>query len=95
MNLLRKPLGNLCQALDAGKKIYPHSSRLFRAFELVQPEAVRVVILGQDPYHGPHQANGLAFAVDQSQDPPPLYAIFKKLSKMTGLHAEAKAWNPL
>lgn len=71
MNLLRKPLGNLRQALDAGKKIYPHSSRLFRAFELVQPEAVRVVILGQDPYHGPHQANGLAFAVDQSQDPPP------------------------
>ncbi|MBM3931240.1 MAG: hypothetical protein FJ336_08225, partial [Sphingomonadales bacterium] len=71
MNLLRKPLVNLRQALDAGKKIYPHSSRLFRAFELVQPEAVRVVILGQDPYHGPDQANGLAFAVDQSQDPPP------------------------
>jgi uracil-DNA glycosylase len=44
---------------------------LFRAFELVQPEAVRVVILGQDPYHGPHQANGLAFAVDPDQVPPP------------------------
>ena len=71
MDLLRKPLDHMNQALEAGKKIYPHSSRLFRAFELVQPEAVRVVILGQDPYHGPHQANGLAFAVDQSQVPPP------------------------
>lgn len=71
MDLLLKPLDQYSQALKAGKKIYPDSSRLFRAFELVQPEAVRVVILGQDPYHGPDQANGLAFAVDPDQVPPP------------------------
>ena len=49
---------------DAGRTIYPPQSQIFRALELTPPEQVRVVIVGQDPYHGPGQANGLAFSVN-------------------------------
>lgn len=77
-DFLRIPLENLGRDLDAGKKIYPHPTRIFRAFELVHPDAVKVVILGQDPYHGPNQANGLAFAVDRDIDPPPSLRNIRK-----------------
>lgn len=52
-------------------KCYPLMPDVFRAFELTAPEHVRVVILGQDPYHGPGQANGLAFSVHAGQKAPP------------------------
>lgn len=54
--------------------VYPPSARWFRALELCSPERVRVVIVGQDPYHGPNQANGLAFAVDADIPHPPSLA---------------------
>ena len=53
----------LHQEKEAGKLIYPRGSRIFHAFELTPIERVKVVILGQDPYHGPGQAMGLSFSV--------------------------------
>ncbi len=50
---------------------YPPRGQRFRAFELCAPDSCRVVIVGQDPYHGPDQATGLAFSVNQSMKPPP------------------------
>lgn len=64
--------------LAAGAVIYP--PRPFRALELTPLASVRAVILGQDPYHGPGQAEGLAFSVPQGVKPPPsLRNIFKEL----------------
>lgn len=59
--------------------VYPPAEDLFRAFELCPFDRVRVVIVGQDPYHGPGQANGLSFSVRQGQTlPPSLVNIFKE-----------------
>jgi len=64
-----------------GALIYPESKNIFRAFQLTSPEKVRVVILGQDPYHGPNQAQGLCFSVpDGIPHPPSLRNIIKELS---------------
>lgn len=64
----------------AGKTIYPNGSEWFRALDLTPPEDVRVVILGQDPYHGPGQAHGLCFSVRPDvRIPPSLVNIFKEL----------------
>jgi len=60
--------------------IYPQSSRIFNAFEKTPVNSVKVVILGQDPYHGPSQAHGLCFSVpDGIQAPPSLQNIFKEM----------------
>ena len=62
------------------KVIYPKPQATFRAFELTPIEEVKVVILGQDPYHGPDQATGLSFSVpDGLKIPPSLRNIFKEL----------------
>lgn len=62
------------------KSIYPPPSSVFRAFELCPFDQVRVVIVGQDPYHGEGQANGLSFAVhDKTPIPPSLKNIFKEI----------------
>lgn len=61
-------------------KIYPPPKDIFRAFDLTSFEKVKVVILGQDPYHGVNQANGLCFAVHEGvQTPPSLKNIFKEI----------------
>ncbi len=66
--------------LAAGAVIYPPHP--LRALELTPLSSVKVVILGQDPYHGPHQAQGLAFSVGQDQRlPPSLHNIFKELDR--------------
>jgi len=58
---------------------YPPKEKIFRAFELTPLNQVKVVILGQDPYHGANQANGLAFSVDMGQKiPPSLRNILKE-----------------
>lgn len=63
-----------------GCKIYPPNP--FRALEIIKPEDVKVVILGQDPYHGPAQANGLAFSVRKDvRVPPSLRNIFKEIHR--------------
>lgn len=64
----------------AGKAIFPPAAQRLRALELTPLEAVRVVILGQDPYHGPGQAMGLAFSVPQgTRLPPSLRNIYREL----------------
>lgn len=70
----------LAQRQAAGAVIYP--AQVLHALELTPREAVRVVILGQDPYHGPGQAEGLAFSVPSGQKlPPSLRNIFKELAR--------------
>ena len=60
--------------------VYPNPKHIFRAFDLCPFEKVKVVILGQDPYHSERQANGLAFAVDEgTRVPPSLQNIFKEI----------------
>lgn len=60
--------------------VYPPPKNIFRAFDLCPFDDVKVVILGQDPYHGPKQANGLCFAVnDGTKLPPSLQNIFKEI----------------
>ena len=70
----------------AGKKIFPPGSQIFRAFELTPLPQVRVVILGQDPYHGPGQAHGLSFSVPENMPAPPsLKNIFKEIESDLGV----------
>lgn len=65
--------------------VYPSPKNIFRAFDLCPFENVKVVILGQDPYHGARQANGLAFAVDEKEVvPPSLKNIFKEIKSDLG-----------
>lgn len=65
--------------------IYPKGSQIFNAFEHTPFEQVRVVILGQDPYHGPGQAHGLCFSVnDGVPHPPSLQNIFKEIQQELG-----------
>ena len=62
------------------KTIYPPGNQIFAAFSAFAPEATKVIILGQDPYHGPGQACGLSFAVPKGQVfPPSLQNIYKEL----------------
>lgn len=66
--------------------VYPPPRFIFRAFELTPFDSVKVVILGQDPYHGPNQANGLAFAVGKEVAlPPSLQNIYKELESDLGV----------
>lgn len=65
--------------------VYPAPKNIFRAFDLCPFDKVKVVILGQDPYHGERQANGLAFAVDEREAlPPSLRNIFKEIESDFG-----------
>lgn len=69
----------------ATRTVYPPGSRIFAAFDTTPFDAVRVVILGQDPYHGPGQANGLCFSVAPGVDmPPSLVNIFKEVHDDVG-----------
>jgi len=69
-----------------GKQIFPAASEWFRALDLTPLDKVRVVILGQDPYHGPGQAHGLCFSVRPGVHPPPsLVNIYKELHTDLGL----------
>ncbi len=78
----------LAGRLAQGAVVYP--PRPLRALELTAPEAVRVVILGQDPYHGPGQAEGLAFSVAPGvKVPPSLRNMFQELQRDLGVPAPA------
>ena len=81
----------------AGKRIYPPRTSRLRALELTPLDAVKVVILGQDPYHGPGQAMGLAFSVPHGvKQPPSLVNVFKELESDIGIsrpdHGDLSAW---
>lgn len=72
-----------------GKVIYPTGANIFAAFNSTPFDQVRVVILGQDPYHGPNQAHGLCFSVPKGvQTPPSLVNIYKEL------HDDLKVLSP-
>ena len=70
---------------DRGHRCYPPGPEIFAAFDQTPFDKVKVVIVGQDPYHGPGQANGLAFSVnDGVRIPPSLQNIFKEVNADTG-----------
>lgn len=80
-----------------GKRIFPKGSEYFRALDLTPLDAVRVVILGQDPYHGPEQAHGLCFSVQNGvRTPPSLVNIYKELHSDLGIpparHGHLEHW---
>ena len=69
----------------ASRRIFPRGSNIFRAFDKCPFDRLKVVVIGQDPYHGPGQANGLCFSVaDGVPFPPSLQNIFKEVSDDTG-----------
>ena len=87
---LEKPywrtLSERVDAAYAAAAVYPPREALFAAFRLTPPEAVRAVILGQDPYHEPGQANGLAFSVNPGVKlPPSLRNLFTELQSDCGI----------
>ena len=75
----------------AGKLVFPPRGMRLRALELTPLDQVKVVILGQDPYHGPGQANGLAFSVPEGvRMPPSLVNIYRELSSDLGMERPAQ-----
>ena len=94
-------LGALSQFLRAekaaGKHIYPADNEIFAAFDMTPFNEVKVVILGQDPYHGAGQAHGLSFSVRHGIAPPPsLQNIYKEMANDLGLpypgHGNLESW---
>ena len=82
---------------EAGKQIYPKASEWFAALDLTPLNKTRVVILGQDPYHGEGQAHGLCFSVRGGVRPPPsLVNIYKEMQSDLGLppprHGNLQSW---
>ncbi|WP_340588553.1 uracil-DNA glycosylase [Erythrobacter alti] len=82
---------------DAGKQVYPPRGCRLKALALTPLDSVKVVILGQDPYHGPGQAHGLCFSVPEGVKPPPSLAnIFKELETDLGMarpdHGNLARW---
>ena len=86
-----RALGDFLRAEKAaGKRIYPPGPQMFAALEATPFEEVKVVVLGQDPYHGPGQAHGLCFSVPPGVDvPPSLVNIFKEQERDLGLPRSA------
>jgi len=89
--------GWLWEEEAAGRAIYPPRGARLRALALTPLDAVKVVILGQDPYHGPGQAMGLSFSVPEGVRPPPsLVNIFKELASDCGIarpaHGDLSGW---
>ena len=69
----------------AGKRVYPPGPKMFAAMDLVPVEQVKIVIIGQDPYHGPNQAMGLSFSVPKDQPlPPSLRNIYTEIQEDMG-----------
>jgi len=89
--------GFLDDEKKAGKEIYPPGPEIFGAFNTTPLSKVKVVILGQDPYHGPRQAHGLCFSVRRGVQPPPsLINIYKEIQADLGIvpprHGELSHW---
>ena len=83
----------LRERLHAGARIHPAPKDIFAAFDATPFDAVKVVILGQDPSHGPGQAHGLCFSVLPGVDvPPSLQNIYKELARDTGFVAPAHGY---
>src|ERR1043165_5220556 len=87
----------LKQEKKEGKTIFPAGGNIFHAFDATPLKEVKVVILGQDPYHGPRQAHGLSFSVQQGiTAPPSLVNIFKEIESDLGIspprHGNLEHW---
>jgi uracil-DNA glycosylase len=87
----------LLQARSAGKVIYPPGSLIFNAFNQTPFDQVKVVIIGQDPYHNPGEAMGLSFSVPRGvRVPPSLGNIYRELERSLGVtppnHGDLTAW---
>jgi len=87
----------LIREKQAGKIIYPEGKNIFNAMNLLPFEDVKVVIIGQDPYHGPGQAHGLCFSVLPGVEPPPsLKNIFREIQTDLGIppanHGCLQSW---
>ncbi|MDL0102497.1 uracil-DNA glycosylase [Campylobacter felis] len=85
------------EALEQGKVIYPPAKLTFNAFNLTPLNKLKIVLLGQDPYHAPHQAMGLSFSVPRGvKIPPSLRNIFKELNTDLGVkipqNGDLSAW---
>ncbi len=81
-----EPLTSFVKQEYQSKTVYPPAKQIFRAFEMCPFEKVKVVIVGQDPYHGPGQANGLSFAVNEGIAlPPSLQNIYKEIRSDLGV----------
>jgi uracil-DNA glycosylase len=94
MNELRVFLKNQIQA---GKEVFPNPKDFFSAFNTTPLDSVKIVIIGQDPYHGPGQAHGLCFSVKPGvKTPPSLVNIYKELKSDLGIepakHGYLKSW---
>ncbi len=90
-------LDYLKKQYQQGKVIYPPKDEIFNALKMTPFDQVKVVIIGQDPYHGPNQAHGLCFSVKPGIKPPPsLVNIYKELHEDTGFiipeHGNLDAW---
>ncbi len=87
----------LLHEAESGRIIFPKGSDIFSALNLTSFDDVKVVVIGQDPYHGPGQAHGLCFSVNKSVPPPPsLKNIFKELQTDVGVprpsHGCLESW---
>ncbi|MEC8713433.1 MAG: uracil-DNA glycosylase [Chloroflexota bacterium] len=79
---------------ESGKIIYPKNNEIFNAINLTDFEKTKVIILGQDPYHGPGQAHGLSFSVKDGIKPPPsLINIFKEIESDLSINVENENGN--
>lgn len=90
-------LSNILESEYSTKTIYPTKENIFAAFNLTPFEKVKVVIIGQDPYHGPNQAHGLCFSVQPDvKIPPSLANIYKEVESDLNIkmppHGHLKAW---
>ncbi|GBL05561.1 uracil-DNA glycosylase [Glaciecola sp. KUL10] len=94
----KEALAYIQQRRSEGVTVYPPDADVFNAFKFTTPENLKVVILGQDPYHGPNQAHGLCFSVLKGNKiPPSLRNIYKELSSdidnfITPTHGELTHW---
>ena len=78
-----------CQELDGFLEIFPHVHNIFRCFNYFDPEDTKVILIGQDPYHGPGQATGLCFGVKENVPvPPSLRNIIKEMKSDIGKDLE-------
>jgi uracil-DNA glycosylase len=92
-NYFRSLISFIQQEREAGKIIYPRDEEILQALLLTPLETVKVVILGQDPYHGPNQAHGLSFSVKPGgKFPPSLTNIFKELEDDMGILKPANGY---
>jgi uracil-DNA glycosylase len=90
-------IARLNQEQQQGKVIFPPKEQIFNAFKFTPFADIKVVILGQDPYHGPGQAHGLSFSVQKPvRQPPSLQNIFKELKTDMGMtppdHGDLTGW---